>query len=91
MTESASPARIARFGVFDLDPRTGELRKRGVRVHLQDHPFDVRRAYVGSGVAAKLVDATLLHRAARARQFHFGSAEPSSTAGPAHAVFVAGR
>jgi hypothetical protein len=59
--------------------------------HLQDHPFDVRRAYVGSGVAAKLVGATLLHRPAKARQFRFGSAEPSSSAGPAHAVFVAGR
>jgi len=35
------PARIARFGVFDLDPRTGELRKRGIRVHLQEQPFQV--------------------------------------------------
>ena len=59
--------------------------------HLQDHPFDVRRAYVGSGVAAKLVGTTLLHRSAKARQFRFGSAEPSATVGPAHAVFVAGR
>jgi NAD(P)H-nitrite reductase large subunit len=59
--------------------------------HLQDHPFDVRRAYVGSGVAAKLVGATLLHRPAKSRQFRFGSAEPSSSAGTAHAVFVAGR
>ena len=41
MTESPSPARLARFGVFDLDPRTGELRKRGIRVHLQEHPFQV--------------------------------------------------
>ena len=59
--------------------------------HLRDHPFDVRRAYVGSGVAAQLAGATLLHRPAKARQYRFGSAEPSSTAGPAHAVFVAGR
>ena len=41
MTESPSPARLARFGVFDLEPRTGELRKRGIRVHLQEHPFQV--------------------------------------------------
>jgi DNA-binding winged helix-turn-helix (wHTH) protein len=33
--------RIARFGVFDLDPRTGELHKRGVRVHLQEQPFQI--------------------------------------------------
>jgi DNA-binding winged helix-turn-helix (wHTH) protein len=34
-------SRIARFGVFDLDPRTGELRKRGVRVRLQEQPFQI--------------------------------------------------
>jgi len=58
--------------------------------HLQDHPFDVRRAYVGSGAAAKLVGTTLLHRPAKARQFRFGSADPTAPASPAHAVFVAG-
>lgn len=41
MSTSQSPTRLARFGVFDLDPRTGELRKRGVRVHLQEQPFQV--------------------------------------------------
>jgi DNA-binding winged helix-turn-helix (wHTH) protein len=38
---SSSPDRIARFGVFELNPRTGELRKRGGRVRLQDQPFQV--------------------------------------------------
>ena len=38
---SSSPGRIARFGVFELNPRTGELRKRGARVRLQDQPFQV--------------------------------------------------
>jgi DNA-binding winged helix-turn-helix (wHTH) protein len=33
--------RVARFGAFDLDVRTGELRKRGVRVRLQEQPFQV--------------------------------------------------
>jgi DNA-binding winged helix-turn-helix (wHTH) protein len=28
-----------RFGVFELDPSTGELRKHGVRIKLQDQPF----------------------------------------------------
>jgi TolB-like protein/DNA-binding winged helix-turn-helix (wHTH) protein/Tfp pilus assembly protein PilF len=32
---------LARFGVFELDLRTGELRKSGVRVHLPDQPFQV--------------------------------------------------
>src|SRR5262249_11134292 len=30
-----------RFGVFDLDLRTGELRKRGLKVRLQEQPFQV--------------------------------------------------
>jgi len=30
-----------RFGVFELDPSTGDLRKHGVRVKLQDQPFAV--------------------------------------------------
>jgi DNA-binding winged helix-turn-helix (wHTH) protein len=38
MTQSA---RFVRFGVFELDLRTGELRKRGVKVHLQEQPFRV--------------------------------------------------
>lgn len=37
---SAVPARrIARFGVFELDLRSGDLRRSGVRVPLQDQPF----------------------------------------------------
>src|SRR5215471_15500067 len=30
-----------RFGVFELDVRTGELRKHGVRLKIQDQPFQV--------------------------------------------------
>ena len=30
-----------RFGVFELDPATGHLRKHGVRVKLQGQPFAV--------------------------------------------------
>lgn len=35
---------IARFGAFELNLRTGELRKSGVRVRLQDQPFQVLAA-----------------------------------------------
>jgi len=59
--------------------------------YLRDHPFDIRRAYVACGVAAKLVSTTLVGRPAKARQFHFGSAEPKVPANVAHAVFVAKR
>src|ERR1700740_55998 len=29
------------FGVFEIDLRTGELRKRGVRIKLQEQPFQI--------------------------------------------------
>jgi DNA-binding winged helix-turn-helix (wHTH) protein len=42
MQEVSSSVRpIVRFGVFDLDLRSGELRKSGVRVKLADQPFRV--------------------------------------------------
>ena len=30
-----------RFGVFELDPRAGELRKRGMKIRLQGQPLDI--------------------------------------------------
>jgi TolB-like protein/DNA-binding winged helix-turn-helix (wHTH) protein/Flp pilus assembly protein TadD len=30
-----------RFGAFEIDPRAGELRKHGIRIKLQDQPFQV--------------------------------------------------
>jgi TolB-like protein/DNA-binding winged helix-turn-helix (wHTH) protein/Tfp pilus assembly protein PilF len=41
--ESFHPARggAISFGVFELDLRAGELRKQGVRIKLQDQPFQV--------------------------------------------------
>src|SRR5437588_12036279 len=32
---------ILRFGVFEVDVRSGELRKQGVRIKLQEQPFQV--------------------------------------------------
>src|SRR5215470_11038990 len=37
---SASP-RLVRFGVFEVDLATGELRKNGARLRLQEQPFQV--------------------------------------------------
>ena len=39
MPSEASP--IYRFSMFELDPRNGELRKGGVRLKLQDQPYQV--------------------------------------------------
>lgn len=41
MTEPEPSPRLIRFGVFELDLKTGELRKRGVKLRLQDQPFQV--------------------------------------------------
>src|SRR5580658_7478728 len=35
------PARLMRFGDFELDVRAGELRKHGVRIRLQDQSFQI--------------------------------------------------
>lgn len=55
---------------------------------LADNPFDIRRAYVASGVGQSLVNTTLLGRPARPRGFHFGGAQANVPANPAHALFV---
>ena len=34
-------SRTIRFGVFELDPRAGELRKHGLKIKLQEQPFEV--------------------------------------------------
>jgi NAD(P)H-nitrite reductase large subunit len=59
--------------------------------YLRENPFDIRRAYVACGAAAKLANTTLLGRPAMPRQYHLGSAEPKVPANAAHAVFVARR
>jgi TolB-like protein/Tfp pilus assembly protein PilF len=41
ISESDAPGRVVRFGVFEFDPRTGELRKHGLRIKLQGQPVDV--------------------------------------------------
>jgi DNA-binding response OmpR family regulator len=41
MGDSERSAQIVRFGVFEADLQTGELRKNGVRVPLQGQPFQV--------------------------------------------------
>jgi TolB-like protein/DNA-binding winged helix-turn-helix (wHTH) protein len=40
--ESPGPApKAIRFGVFEIDPQAGELRKSGIQLKLQDQPFQV--------------------------------------------------
>ena len=39
MGEFPSSVRSVRFGVFEVDLRAGELRKKGIRIRLQGQPF----------------------------------------------------
>ena len=41
MPEASPSPRALRFGVFEADLRTGELRKNGMKVRLQEQPFQV--------------------------------------------------
>ena len=41
MAREARSRSILRFGVFEVDLRSGELRKQGVRIKLQEQPFHV--------------------------------------------------
>jgi len=39
MAQSATPRRILRFGSFEVDLASGELRRQGLKISLQDQPF----------------------------------------------------
>jgi len=41
MALETRPPAILRFGVFEVDVRSGELRKLGVRINLQEQPFHI--------------------------------------------------
>jgi len=55
---------------------------------LEENPFDIRRAYIGSGVASKLVGTTLTGQPARPRQFQFSGGSPATPVGPGHAIYM---
>ncbi len=41
MSQTGGSAVVIRFGVFEVDTVTGELRKQGLRIRLQEQPFQV--------------------------------------------------
>ncbi len=41
MEQAASSSRVLRFGVFEVDLRSGELRKQGLKIRLQEQPLQV--------------------------------------------------
>lgn len=44
MSDTHPATRVARFGSFEVDLRAGELRKKGVRIRLQEKPFQMLSA-----------------------------------------------
>lgn len=56
--------------------------------YLKENPFDIRRAYIATGVAQKLAATTLLGKPSQPRGYHFGGAKAKAQASPAHAVYV---
>ena len=55
---------------------------------LRENPFDIRRAYIATGTAAKLAGQTMLGRPARTRQYRHGDSQVSPQAGASHSLFV---
>lgn len=49
MAEATPGSGIAKFGSFELDPETGELRRQGVKVHLQEQPARILALLLRSG------------------------------------------
>src|SRR5216110_1831459 len=41
MIQQSSHSQITRFGSFEADPAAGELRKQGVKIKLQEQPFQI--------------------------------------------------
>ena len=58
------------------------------RGFLAGNPFDIRRAYIATGVAATLASTTLLGRPAQPRGFRFDGGEATTQVGAGHAVLV---
>ncbi len=56
--------------------------------YLAENPFDIRRAYVATGVPQKLLATTLLGSASRPRRFQYGSPAATTQVGQAHATYV---
>jgi cholera toxin transcriptional activator len=41
MQEGPQSAQVFRFGIFEADLASGELRKQGLRIRLQEQPFQI--------------------------------------------------
>ena len=46
MEASADTRRVVRFGIFELDSQSGELRRRGLKVRLPEQSFQILRLLI---------------------------------------------
>ncbi len=58
------------------------------KAYVQKNPTDIRRPYVASGAAVRLLGETLLGADASERRHRYGDAKPESHPTPAHTIFV---
>lgn len=56
--------------------------------YLRENPFDIRRAYIGCGIAQKLTPFMLIGRPSQPRDYHFGDARPGPLKSTSHKLFV---
>ena len=56
--------------------------------HLRDNPLDIRRAYIGAGVAQTLLKTTLLGTDSPVRDYRFKNAQPNTKPSSHHKTFV---
>ncbi len=59
--------------------------------YLVERPWDLRRVYVASRAASKLLAHTTIGSASAPRGFSFNNLQPRTDAGPHHATFICGR
>ena len=58
------------------------------KAYLSENPYDIRRAYIATGVAQKLMKQQLLGKPSAERTYRYDASEVTSQAGPGHAVYV---
>ncbi len=58
------------------------------KAYVQKNPMDIRRPYVASKAAVRLLDQTLLGAETGERRYRFGDARPESRPTSAHTIFV---
>ncbi|MFT5527104.1 MAG: NAD(P)H-nitrite reductase large subunit [Pirellulaceae bacterium] len=57
--------------------------------YLNDNPFDIRRAYIGAGVAQKLIGYTLVGKPTPSRDYRYNNTKVEVPANKAHSVYIA--